>query len=69
VLDLTDGRVWVRLVDERVEHLERFPDGHAGVDLAEDLFPDRQVVRERLLLVLLLTRQPSPALSSGRLTA
>lgn len=69
VLDLTDGRVWVRLVDERVEHLECLPDGHAGVDLAEDLFPDRQIVRERLLLVLLLADQLSLRMDISWLTA
>lgn len=54
VFNLTDRCVRVRLVDEGVEHLHRFPDGHAGTFGLSELFPNTDVVLESLLSVLFL---------------
>lgn len=55
VLNLGEGRVWVRLVDEGVELLHGLPDGQAGPRTggAVEAVPGGEVVRDGLLLVLL----------------
>lgn len=58
VLNLGERRVRVRLVDERVELLHGFPDGHFGPDAGRrvEAVARGEVVGYRLLLVLLLVK-------------
>lgn len=53
VLDLRETRVRVALVDEGVEFLDGFPDGHPSPGLAVKLFTGLEVELESLLCVLL----------------
>lgn len=54
VLDLGEAGVWVGLVDEGVEFLHGFPDGHLGAGLGVEHVAGFEVVGHCLLGVLLL---------------
>ena len=54
MLDLGEAGIWIRLVDEGVEFLHGFPDGHLGAGGGAELLADFAVECYGLLLVLCL---------------